>query len=188
MQELGFPDDNSARTLDRSTKIVTKVPTTLRVTPAGQTIALIAWVSLCFLTAWVGSRFTPGESYLQLQKPSWTPPGYLFGPVWSILYLCMGVAAWLVWRRAGFTGARPALTLFVVQLVLNGMWSWIFFGMQRPGLAFAEILILWGMILATLLTFWRVSTAAGILFLPYLAWVSYAAVLNYAIWQLNKSN
>ena len=188
MQELEFPDDNSARTLDRSTKIVTKVPTTLRVTPAGQTIALIAWVSLCFLTAWVGSRFTPGESYLQLQKPSWTPPGYLFGPVWSILYLCMGVAAWLVWRRAGFTGARLALTLFVVQLVLNGMWSWIFFGMQRPGLAFAEILILWGMILATLLTFWRVSTAAGILFLPYLAWVSFAAVLNYAIWQLNKSN
>ena len=100
----------------------------------------------------------------------------------------MGVAAWLVWRRAGFSGARLALGLFLVQLVLNGMWSWIFFGMQRPGLAFAEILILWGMILATLLTFWRVSAAAGILFLPYLAWVSFAAVLNYAIWQLNKSN
>ena len=167
---------------------MTKAPATLRVTTAGQLIALIAWVSLCFLTAWIGSRFTPGESYLQLQKPSWTPPGYLFGPVWSILYLCMGVAAWLVWRRAGFSGARLALGLFLVQLVLNGMWSWIFFGMQRPGLAFAEILILWGMILATLLTFWRVSAAAGILFLPYLAWVSFAAVLNYAIWQLNKSN
>jgi len=99
----------------------------------------------------------------------------------------MGVAAWLVWRRAGFSGARLALTLFVVQLVFNGMWSWIFFGMQRPGLAFAEILVLWSMILVTMLAFWRVSSTAGMLFLPYLAWVSFATILNYSIWQLNKS-
>jgi translocator protein len=167
---------------------MTKVPETSEVSPAGQVLALGAWVGLCFLTAWAGSRFTPGESYLQLQKPSWTPPGYLFGPVWSILYLSMGVAAWLVWRRAGFSGARLALTLFVVQLILNGMWSWIFFGMQRPGLAFAEILVLWSMILVTTLTFWRVTATAGMLFLPYLAWVSFAAFLNYSIWQLNKSS
>ena len=166
---------------------MTKFPPTSGMSPAGQIIALIAWVGLCFFTAWVGSRFTPGESYLQLQKPSWTPPGYLFGPVWSILYLSMGVAAWLVWRRAGFSGARLALTLFVVQLVFNGMWSWIFFGMQRPGLAFAEILVLWSMILVTMLAFWRVSSTAGMLFLPYLAWVSFATILNYSIWQLNKS-
>jgi len=164
-----------------------KLPETSGMRPASHIIALLAWVGLCFLTAWVGSRFTPGESYLQLQKPSWTPPGYLFGPVWSILYLSMGVAAWLVWRRAGFSGARLALTLFVVQLVFNGMWSWIFFGMQRPGLAFAEILVLWSMILVTMLAFWRVSSTAGMLFLPYLAWVSFATILNYSIWQLNKS-
>jgi benzodiazapine receptor len=167
---------------------MTKVPAMSGMSPASQIIALLTWVGLCFLTAWVGSRFTPGESYLQLQKPSWTPPGYLFGPVWSVLYLSMGVAAWLVWRRAGFSGARLALTLFVVQLVLNGTWSWIFFGMHKPGLAFAEILVLWGMILATTLTFWRVNSTAGILFLPYLAWVSFAAILNYSIWQLNKGS
>jgi benzodiazapine receptor len=165
---------------------MTIIPTTSGMSLAGQIIALLAWVGLCFLTAWIGSQFSPGEWYAQLQKPSWTPPGYLFGPVWSVLYLSMGVAAWLVWRRAGFSGARLALTLFVVQLVLNGMWSWIFFGMQRPGLAFAEILVLWLMILATMLAFWRVSSTAGMLFLPYLAWVSFATFLNYSIWQLNK--
>jgi benzodiazapine receptor len=166
---------------------MTKVPAMFGVGTAGQIIALLACVGLCFLTAWVGSRFTPGESYLQLQKPSWTPPGYLFGPVWSILYLSMGVAAWLVWRRAGFSGASLALTLFIVQLILNGAWSWVFFGLHKTGLAFAEILVLWGMILLTLLAFWRVNATAGVLFLPYLAWVSFAAVLNYTIWQLNKS-
>lgn len=167
---------------------MTKVHATFGMSPAGQMIALIAWVGLCFLTAWFGSRFSPNEWYLQIQKPSWTPPGYLFGPVWSILYLSMGVAAWIVWRRAGFSGARLALTLFVVQLILNGMWSWIFFGMQKSGLAFAEILVLWSMILATLLAFWRVSSISGMLLLPYLLWVSFAAVLNYTIWQLNKSS
>ena len=166
---------------------MTRVPTTSGMGPAGQIIALLAWLGLCFLTAWIGSRFSPSEWYAQLQKPSWTPPGYLFGPVWSVLYLSMGVAAWLVWKRAGLSGASFALTLFVFQLILNGMWSWIFFGMQRPGLAFAEILVLWSMILATMLVFWRVSSTAGMLFLPYLAWVSFAAILNYSIWQLNKS-
>jgi tryptophan-rich sensory protein len=156
--------------------------------PAGQIIALVVWIGLCFLTAWIGSRFSPGEWYAQIAKPSWTPPGYLFGPVWSALYLSMGVAAWLVWKRAGLSGARLALTLFVVQLVLNGIWSWLFFGMQRPGLAFADILVLWSMIFATMLTFWRVSSTAGILFLPYLAWVTFAALLNYSIWQLNKNS
>ncbi|MBI5267564.1 MAG: tryptophan-rich sensory protein [candidate division Zixibacteria bacterium] len=160
---------------------------TVQTSPAGQIIALLAWVGLCFLTAWIGSRFSPGEWYLQIQKPSWTPPGYLFGPVWSLLYLSMGVAAWLAWRRAGFSGASLALTLFVVQLILNGAWSWIFFGMHEPGLAFAEILVLWGTILVTMLAFWRVIPTAGILFIPYLAWVSFAAILNYSIWQLNKS-
>jgi translocator protein len=154
--------------------------------PIARIIAPIAWIGLCFLTAWIGSRFSPGEWYAHLQKPSWTPPGYIFGPVWSILYVSMGIAAWLVWKRAGFSGASLALTLFVVQLILNGMWSWIFFGMQGPGLAFAEILVLWSTVLATTIAFWRLSTTAGMLFLPYLAWVSFAAFLNFSIWQLNK--
>lgn len=155
--------------------------------PLPQIFGLLAWVGLCFLTAWIGSRFSPGDWYLQIQKPTWTPPGYLFGPVWSVLYLSMGISAWLVWRRAGFSGARSALSLFVIQLILNGTWSWLFFGMHRPGLAFAEILVLWGTILATMLTFWRVSSFAGMLLIPYLAWVSFAAFLNYSIWQLNKN-
>jgi tryptophan-rich sensory protein len=152
-----------------------------------QILALIAWVGLCFLPASIGSRFTPGEWYLQLQKPTWTPPGYLFGPVWSLLYLTMGVAAWLVWKRAGFAGARVALILFIAQLALNGMWSWIFFGLHKPGIAFAEILVLWGMILGTLIAFWQKSPPAGILLTPYLIWVSFAAALNFAIWQMNKN-
>jgi translocator protein len=151
-----------------------------------QIVSLLGWVGLCFLTAWIGSRFMPGEWYLQLQKPTWTPPGYLFGPVWSLLYLTMGVAAWLVWKRAGFAGARIALTLFIAQLALNGMWSWIFFGLHKPGIAFAEILVLWGMILGTLIAFWQKSPPAGILLTPYLIWVSFAAALNFAIWQMNK--
>jgi benzodiazapine receptor len=166
---------------------MTRLLETSGMSPVGKFLALLAWVGLCFLAAWVGSRFTPGELYLQLQKPSWTPPGYLFGPVWSILYLSMGVAAWMVWRRAGFSAASLALALFVVQLILNATWSWIFFGMHKPGLAFAEILVLWSTILMTMIAFWRVSATAGMLFLPYLAWVSFAAFLNYSIWQLNKS-
>ena len=151
-----------------------------------QIVSLFGWVALCFLTAWIGSRFMPGEWYFQLQKPVWTPPGYLFGPVWSLLYLTMGVAAWLVWKRAGFAGARIALILFLAQLALNGVWSWIFFGLHKPGIAFAEILVLWGMILGTLIAFWQKSPPAGILLIPYLIWVSFAAALNFAIWQINK--
>jgi benzodiazapine receptor len=152
-----------------------------------QIVSLLGWVGLCFFTAWIGSRFMPSEWYLQLQKPTWTPPGYLFGPVWSLLYLTMGVAAWLVWKRAGFAGARIALILFIAQLALNGMWSWVFFGLHKPGIAFAEILVLWGMILGTLIAFWQKSYPAGILLTPYLIWVSFAAALNFAIWQMNKS-
>jgi benzodiazapine receptor len=151
-----------------------------------QIVALIAWLSLCFATAWIGSTFVPGEWYVQLKKPPWTPPGYLFGPVWTLLYTMMGLAAWLVWKRAGFSGARLALTIFVVQLVLNGMWSWIFFGMHKVGLAFAEILLLWVMILATIFAFWRQYTLAGAFLIPYLAWVSFAAALNFSIWWMNR--
>jgi len=103
-----------------------------------------------------------------------------------MLYILMGMAAWLLWRRAGFAGAGIALILFTIQLVLNGMWSWIFFGLHKPGLAFAELCLLWILILATSIAFWKLYKPSGILLVPYLAWVTFAAVLNFAIWRLNR--
>jgi len=113
------------------------------------------------------------------------PPNWLFGPVWTILYVCMAVAAWLVWRKGGFDENRLPLGLFAVQLALNAVWSWLFFGFHLPGAAFAEILFLLAAIAMTTVTFWPRSLAAGLLMLPYLAWVSFAGVLNWAIWRLN---
>ncbi len=148
-------------------------------------LGLIGWVLLSLAAGWVGSRFMPGAWYAGLAKPSWNPPSWVFAPVWSALYLLMGVAAWLVWRRAGFAGAPTALGLFVLQLVLNSLWSFLFFGLHRPGFAFLEIVALWAAILATLIAFWRVSPPAGALLLPYLAWVSFASALNLQLWRLN---
>ncbi len=144
------------------------------------------WIAACFTAAAVGSLFPPGAWYAQLDKPPFNPPSWIFAPVWTALYLGMAVAAWLVWRRGGFAGAPVALGLFVAQLLLNGAWSWLFFGLHRPGLALAEILVLWALIAATLVAFWAQSRAAGLLFVPYLAWVSFASVLNVALWRLNR--
>jgi len=152
-----------------------------------QFISLAVWLIVCFAAAGVGSLFTPGEWYVTLRKPAWTPPGYLFGPVWTLLYALMGTAAWLIWTRFGFADARTALTLFIVQLILNAVWSWLFFGLHNPGLAFFELLLLWVAILATVIAFWQKRADAGALLLPYLAWVTFAAVLNFAIWRLNSS-
>jgi len=151
-------------------------------------LVMVASIVLCFGVAGVGSVATSRSVstwYVALAKPSWTPPGWLFGPVWSALYLMMGVAAWLVWRRAGFSGARLALGLFAAQLVLNAAWSWLFFGFRMPGLAFGELIVLWCAIVATLAAFWRTTAPAGLLMLPYLLWTSFAACLNFAIWRLN---
>lgn len=124
--------------------------------------------------------------YPRLRKPSWNPPAWLFAPVWTLLYLSMAVAAWLVWRRDGFSGAPWALGLFVFQLTLNTIWSFIFFALRRPGLAAIEIVLLWAAIVATLAAFSSVDRTAAILLAPYLAWVSFAAVLNFTIWRLNR--
>jgi translocator protein len=148
-------------------------------------IGLIAWLVACFAAGWFGSQFQPGAWFEQLDKPPWQPPNWVFGPVWTALYALMAVAAWLVWKNHGFRGAPVALGLFVVQLVLNALWSWIFFGLQRPGLAFLEIIVLWLVIAATVAAFWRLHRWAAILLLPYLAWVTFAAVLNGTIWRLN---
>jgi tryptophan-rich sensory protein len=109
----------------------------------------------------------------------------VFAPVWTILYVLMGVAAWLVWRKKGFAGARGALGLFIVQLALNSFWSFLFFGAHRPGLAFFELIVLWLVILVTAIKFRRVSVPAGILLLPYLCWVAFAGALNLQLWRLN---
>lgn len=149
---------------------------------------LVLWVGVCFGVAWAASQFiTPeiGGWYARLRKPAWTPPNWLFGPVWTALYLSMGVAAWLVWRGRGWAGARLPLSLFAAQLALNGLWSIIFFGLHRTGAAFAEIILLWCAIAATLASFRRASPPAAALMLPYLLWVTYAAALNLAIWRMN---
>jgi benzodiazapine receptor len=148
-------------------------------------LGLFFWLILCFGVAAFGSQFTPDSWYRQLAKPGFTPPDWVFGPVWTILYIMMALAAWLVWRDRGFGGARLALSLFVLQLMLNGLWSFIFFGLQRPGLAFGEIVLLWLAILMTLAMFWRLAPSAGLLLAPYWLWVSFAAVLNFALWRMN---
>jgi translocator protein len=155
--------------------------------PAWQALALGLFYLACFLAAGLGSLFTMvslGSWYAGLAKPPWNPPAWVFGPVWTVLYAMMAVAGWLVWRKGGPAGRR-ALRWFAVQLVLNVGWSAVFFGLQMPGLAFVEIVLLCVAIAATLKTFWRVSRPAGILLVPYLLWVSFAVVLNFAIWRLN---
>ena len=154
-----------------------------------QAIGLVAAIVICFAAAGLGGLVTTPQIpnwYADLAKPTWTPPDWIFGPVWSLLYLMMAVAAWLVWREAGFAGAKWPLALFAIQLALNSLWSVLFFGFQNPGAAAIEIVILWTAILATLVAFWNRSMLAGGLLLPYLTWVSYAAVLNVAIWQMNS--
>jgi tryptophan-rich sensory protein len=152
-----------------------------------QILALAICLAICFAAAGIGSLLTTPSIngwYAGLAKPRWTPPNWVFGPVWSTLYAMMAVAAWLVWRRGG-DEVRLALILFAVQLALNVAWSGLFFALRLPGAAFAEILLLWVAIGATTLTFGRISTAAALLFVPYFAWVGFAAILNLAIWRLN---
>ncbi|MBD3404488.1 tryptophan-rich sensory protein [candidate division GN15 bacterium] len=147
---------------------------------------LVGWLAATFAVAFFGAQFTPGEWYALLTKPAWTPPNWLFGPVWTLLYAMMAVAAYLVWRRFGFAGGGGvALGLFLLQLVLNGLWSWFFFGLHWIGLAFLDILALWVAILATIIAFYRLHRIAAWLLIPYLLWVSYAAALNLALWRLN---
>jgi len=153
---------------------------------AKNTLGLIGWLAVPLAAGFIGSRFAPGAWYEALAKPAWTPPDWVFAPVWTVLYVLMGVAAWLVWRRAGFSGACVALSLFIVQLALNALWSYLFFGAHRIDLAFFEILILWVVILIVAALFWRETRAAGLLMLPYLFWVGFAAGLNFALWQMNR--
>lgn len=148
-------------------------------------LGLIAWVVASLAAGWIGSQFMPGEWYASLAKPAWTPPDAVFAPVWTVLYVLMGVAAWLVWRKVGLSLATVPLVLFIVQLALNALWSYLFFGAHRPMLAFFEIVVLWLVILLTLVGFWRIRPLAGALLLPYLCWVGFASALNFELWRLN---
>ena len=152
-----------------------------------QILGLAGWLLLSYAASAVGAvaSIQAQSFYGQLVQPAWAPPPGVFGPVWTTLYTLMGIAAWLVWRSGGFGANRQALSLFLLQLAFNALWSWLFFAWQLGGAAFADILLLWALILATLLAFWRVRPLAGVLLVPYLLWVSFAAFLNYAIWQLN---
>jgi benzodiazapine receptor len=145
------------------------------------------WLIVTFSAAAAGSVASTQapEFYAQLVRPPWVPPASLFGPVWTVLYTLMAVAAWLVWRVGGFAGARGALTLYLGQLAFNALWSWFFFGWQRGDLAFADIVLTMLLVVATLVAFWRIRPLAGALLVPYLLWVGFAAALNYPVWQLN---
>lgn len=163
--------------------------------PRRRALGLVASLALTALAPIIGNAATGAglrDWYPRLAKPGWTPPPWLFGPVWTALYIAMAVAAWLVWARGRSAPdpslrrwARAGLALYALQLALNAAWSVLFFGLRSPGLALAEILALWAAILATTVAFARVHRAAAGLMVPYLGWLTFAAALNLAIWRLN---
>lgn len=146
----------------------------------------MGWLALCFAASGTAVFVSVDGWYDGLVKPAWNPPAWLFGPVWTALYVTMAVAAWLVWREGGWRAQRGPLGLFLAQWALNALWTPLFFGLHQPGLAFAEILVLWAVLAMTVRAFWRVRRGAGLLLVPYLAWVSFAAFLNFTLWRLNS--
>ena len=149
--------------------------------------ALVAWGVLVFIAAAAGTvaSLDAASFYETLERPEWAPPSSWFGPVWTVLYAAMAVAAWLVWRERHRPGTKFALWLFVIQLVLNALWSWLFFAWREGALAFADIVLLCLLVAATIVAFWRVRPLAGALLVPYLAWILFASALNYTVWQSN---
>ena len=150
-------------------------------------LGLLPFLAACVIVALSGVVFRPGEWYEHLAKPSWRPPNWLFGPAWTVLYLCIAVSGWLVWRRVGVWGAPVAMAVYLVQLLLNAGWSACSFGLHRLDLAFGELILLWLSIAATIAMFAPISAAAATLLIPYLAWVTFAGALNLALWRLNPA-
>jgi tryptophan-rich sensory protein len=154
------------------------------------TLRLILALALPVAVGFLAGRVTApavASWYPELARPAFTPPSWVFAPVWTALYLAMGVAAWLVWRRGlGTPGVAVALAVFLLQLALNGLWSLLFFGMRSPLAGLADIALLWIAVVACTVLFFARSTWAGLLMIPYAAWVSFAAVLNASIWYLNR--
>lgn len=152
-----------------------------------QILGLLGWLLSAFAAAALGAVASVDAAtfYAQLSKPSWAPPAWVFGPVWSSLYLLMGVAAWLVWRSPGSRNA--ALTLFCMQLAANALWSWMFFAWHRGALAVVNVLVLLALLVCTVTAFWRSSRPAALMLLPYLLWVSFASLLTWSVWQRNPA-
>lgn len=152
-----------------------------------QALGYAVWlaITLAFAALAAMASTQAGAFYLELERPAWAPPVWLFSPVWSVLYLLMATSAWLVWSRHGWARARGALTLFLVQLAANALWSWLFFVGRSGAIAFAEILLLLLLIGATVAAFWPLHRAAAALLLPYLAWALLASALTYSTWQRN---
>ncbi len=148
-------------------------------------VALFAWLLLCLSASTTAVFVSTGGWFAELCKPSWNPPSWVFGPIWTLLYIMMAIAAWLVWRQGGWKLQRLALGVFLLQWLLNALWTPLFFGMHQLGLAFGEIILLWVVLALTAILFWQVKKSAGWLLLPYLAWVSFAMALNFSIWRLN---
>jgi len=151
-------------------------------------VVLVLFVATCLTGSVIGGMVTSlsvDDWYPTLEKPSFTPPDWVFAPVWLFLYISMALAAWLVWLQAGFRHGAVPLGMFFIQLILNVAWSGLFFGLRHPGAAFVHLLVLWIVIVATTVEFWRVRKWAGMLMVPYVLWVIFAGVLNYSLWQLN---
>ena len=149
-------------------------------------LGLLGWLLLCFAVELSGVTFLPGRWYAHLDKASWTPPSYLFAPIWTMIYIIMGTAAWLVWREGGFRKQSAPLTLFLIQLALNGAWSFLCFGLHDLLLSVADMLLLWVMLMVTTFRFFAVKAPAGWLMSIYLLWVTFAFTLNVALWHLNR--
>ena len=146
--------------------------------------SLLVFFAMVAAAALVGSQFGPGPWYAALQKPAWTPPNWLFAPVWIVLYIAIAVAGWSVWRSKAISVTKPIL-LWLLQLILNGLWSWLFFGLHRPDLAAIDIIALLVTICLFIVSAKNISAIAAWLFVPYALWVGFAAALNFSIWQLN---
>ncbi len=154
-----------------------------------QTLGLLGWLALSFGIAALGAFASKdaGTFYGALAQPSWAPPAWLFGPVWSLLFVAMAIAAWLVWRTPPQPARTRALVWFVAQMAANALWSWLFFAWRMGGGAFVEIVLLWLLIAGTLAAFWCIRRSAGLLLAPYLLWVTFAAVLNWVLWRANPT-
>ncbi|MCM2971765.1 TspO/MBR family protein [Larsenimonas suaedae] len=159
-------------------------PSSRTLSPAG---GLLAWLGLSAFALLLGAvaSVDARSLYEQLEQPGWAPPGWVFGPVWTTLYVLMGFAAWRVWRIGGFSARKGILTLYLVQLGVNMLWSWLFFSWTMGLAALADVVVLWMLILATLIGFWRADWLAGVLMLPYLAWVTLATALTAWVWSHN---
>ncbi len=155
----------------------------------GVAAGLVGWLVLAFVAGALGAVASVDAPafYAQLTKPEWAPPAGVFGPVWTALYALMGVSAWLVWRERSSPGRNGALLLFVVQLAVNALWSWLFFAWRQGALAFIEVLLLLALIAGTLVAFWRVRRLAAVLLVPYIGWVSFACALTWSVWRSNPS-